>query len=246
MLVPRQSQRIAEVQLAKVVEDGETIGIVRGDATDRGTDGEADLDHLVEGRLVVHRTEGATVVVANVLQVCRRVEHSPATGAQHVPRHLEQTEFRGPDKRIEGRFLREVTLLRETNRVDAAERGVFRGIDRVLDRVDDRRFGRLPQRVEPLIVLCHGRCEQSTATGYDAVFPFPPRVTRLFDRVRYGLAREAIARGLVVVDDQHAERIANCLKSSIGDRCASPLDDGLEVDDHLARSRRGPDRAPPH
>ena len=102
----------APEDLAHIFGEGKRIGIMRGDAANARVDRERDLDQLVERRFVIGRAKRAIIVgVTEGLQGRARLEHAAASRAQHVPRHVEQSEPRRMDEAADGLFLVETMRL---------------------------------------------------------------------------------------------------------------------------------------
>ena len=107
----------APEHLAVVFPDRQRMRIVRRDPAHARVDGEGDLDHLVEGRLVAGRAEGAVVVpLLHRLERRAGVEHAAAARAQHVPRQLEDAQARGVQERRDRLLLVEPVRRRSRGR----------------------------------------------------------------------------------------------------------------------------------
>ena len=109
------------MELPVVLPDRQAVRVVRPNPAHPGTDGENHLDHLVQRRLVAGRTGCAVIVfLADRLQGRRGIQHAAATGAQHVPGHVEQTDPRGLEQHGDRGLLPQTELSGEFQRVDVA------------------------------------------------------------------------------------------------------------------------------
>ena len=85
--------------------------IVRLNPPDARVDGEGDLHHLVERRLIAGRTERAVIsLLVHGFEGMGGVENSAATGTQHVPGQIEQAKPCGMQESANDFFLIETIL----------------------------------------------------------------------------------------------------------------------------------------
>ena len=156
----------AEIDLAEIFDRRQLVRIVRGDAAHARVDGEGDLDHLVERRLVVGGAERAAVFVAAGpssawrwnrarrrsrgrarSRTGRRGRSSPHAGRRRSTRSSSRPCFAAKAS----------ALMRPSLRSGAVG-------DEPLDRVRRRRIGRLPQQREHGLGFAHGEIYSCNAT----------------------------------------------------------------------------------
>ena len=136
----------APEDLAMIFPDRQVVGIVRRDPAHARAYREADLDHVVERRLVVEVAE-RTIVFAGTHALERGVgvQHAAAARAQHVPRHVEQADLRGVQERRDRPLFVEAFAPGEIEHVDATELSIRRIPDQPLDGGHAGGVGRLLQ-----------------------------------------------------------------------------------------------------
>ncbi len=153
----RQVDPGAPERLAEVFPHRQRVRIVRRNPAHARADGEGDLDHLVERRLVGLRTQRAVVgLLVHRLELQAGVEHAAAAGAQHVPVQLEQAEPRGVQEGADDFFFVETALGGKCQHVDAAQMPVLAVADQRLDRGENIRIGRIAKRAEQGLRVVHG------------------------------------------------------------------------------------------
>ena len=158
----------APEDLAKVVPDRERIGIVSRDSAHLRADGEGDLHHLVQRRLIAGGAERALVVLlVHVSQGRSRVEHAAAAGTQDIPRQLENANARGVQERGDHSLFVQAALRCEIEDVDAAKFVIRRVPDQCFHGSDRFRVGRLSHDAEQALGarFAHGAKSTSKSGG---------------------------------------------------------------------------------
>ncbi len=142
--------------LTKILVEWQFVGVVRRDPADPPVDRKRHLDDLVEGRRVSGCAPGAGIfILVDALQRRGRIEHTPATGAQDVPRQLEDPEPRRVQKGGDHAFLVEPGLRGEIQHVDPAERAIRSIPNQLLDSVGRLGISRLPQNRKQISGFAH-------------------------------------------------------------------------------------------
>ena len=143
-------------ELALVIPHRQCIGVVAGDLANAGRDREGHLHHLVEGGLITRAAERAAIGgLLDRLEAGAGIEHAAATGAEHVPRDLEDAEPRRVEKSRDGALFIQALLAGKRKRVDAIEGSVRCVAHRALHGIDNRAVRRLAENGEKRL-LCHG------------------------------------------------------------------------------------------
>ena len=153
----RQVDARTPVHLAEIFLQRQFVGIMRGDPADPRTDGEGDVDHLVERRFVGIGAERADIFVPlDGLQRRVGVEHAAAARAKHVPGYVEHADARRMQEGRDRAFLVEAVPGRKRQRIDAAKLMVLAFGDKPLDCVDHATVGGLPQQRKNILGFAHG------------------------------------------------------------------------------------------
>jgi hypothetical protein len=146
----------APEDLPGIFDEGEGVGIVGGDPAHARGNGERHLHHLVQRGLVTGGAQRAAVgLLAHGLERGVGVQHASAARAEHVPRHLEQTEAGGVQEAADHPVLVEAVLPGEVEDVDAVELEVLALGDEALDGRRHLGIGGPPQHVEERLGSAH-------------------------------------------------------------------------------------------
>lgn len=139
----------APEDLPEILNDRQSIGIVRRDMTDPRGDREGHFHHFIQGRLVAAGAQRAVVFLAiKRLERGAGVEHTAAAGTQHVPGEVEDPKPCRVQEGSNHAFFVETRLLGEIKHVDAAQRAIGALAHQLLDRRNCVAVGRLPQNGE--------------------------------------------------------------------------------------------------
>jgi hypothetical protein len=108
-----------------------------------------NVDHFIECVLIAGGAQRAGVLrPVDGFQRRTRVEHAATTGAQYIPRQLEQAQARGVQERGNHALLVQSGLGGKVERIDSAQLTIGCVADQRLDGGHDLGIGRLPQGAE--------------------------------------------------------------------------------------------------
>src|SRR5947207_11790130 len=129
---------------------------MRRDSPHPRTDGERDLDHLVQGRFTPSGAKDTSVFgLSYGLKRGAGIENAAASGTKDVPRHIENAESRAVQESRKHIILIEPVPGGKGKGVDAAKLAVRRVLDQLFNRTHRFRLCRLPQSTE--VILSFGR-----------------------------------------------------------------------------------------